>query len=155
MVDVQERALGPLEQEPLAVGDGAMEPGGRVADVRPQALGQAEVLVGDLARVERREVGQHRGEQAVLVVDDPAEVLAELLGVEQVADADAVHAPDLNSLGFALVGGRLVAGNEQPTALFVYENTDYSLEFFLTAKEFNERLMDNPDYAELLEEEDH
>ena len=35
-----------------------------------------------------------------------------------------VHAPDLNSLGFALVGGRLVAGNENPTALFVYENQD-------------------------------
>ena len=35
-----------------------------------------------------------------------------------------VHAPDLNSLGFALVGGRLVAGNENPTALFVYENSD-------------------------------
>jgi len=36
----------------------------------------------------------------------------------------AVHAPDLNSAGFALVGGRLVAGNEQPTALFMYENAD-------------------------------
>lgn len=36
----------------------------------------------------------------------------------------AVRAPDLNSLGFALVGGRLVAGNENPTALFVYENSD-------------------------------
>lgn len=35
-----------------------------------------------------------------------------------------VRAPDLNSLGFALVGGRLVAGNENPTALFVYENPD-------------------------------
>ena len=34
----------------------------------------------------------------------------------------AVHAPDLNNLGYALVGGRLVAGNEQPTALFMYEN---------------------------------
>jgi len=33
-----------------------------------------------------------------------------------------VHAPDLNSVGYALVGGRLVAGNEQPTALFMYEN---------------------------------
>ena len=30
--------------------------------------------------------------------------------------------PDLNSVGYALVGGRLVAGNEQPTALFMYEN---------------------------------
>jgi anti-sigma factor RsiW len=36
----------------------------------------------------------------------------------------AVHAPDLNALGFALVGGRLVAGNESPTAMFVYENAD-------------------------------
>src|SRR5204863_3243313 len=36
----------------------------------------------------------------------------------------AVHAPDLNGAGFALVGGRLVAGNEKPTALFMYENAD-------------------------------
>ena len=35
-----------------------------------------------------------------------------------------VHAPDLNGLGYALVGGRLVAGNEFPTALFMYENSD-------------------------------
>jgi anti-sigma factor RsiW len=35
-----------------------------------------------------------------------------------------VHAPDLNVLGYALVGGRLVAGNEKPTALFMYENAD-------------------------------
>ncbi|MEP6655783.1 MAG: anti-sigma factor [Betaproteobacteria bacterium] len=36
----------------------------------------------------------------------------------------AVHAPDLNNVGYALVGGRLVAGNEKPTALFMYENAD-------------------------------
>jgi len=35
-----------------------------------------------------------------------------------------VHAPDLGSLGYALVGGRLVAGNENPTALFMYENAE-------------------------------
>ena len=35
-----------------------------------------------------------------------------------------VHAPDLSGLGYALVGGRLVAGNEFPTALFMYENSD-------------------------------
>ena len=33
-----------------------------------------------------------------------------------------VHPPDLNSAGYALVGGRLVAGAEQPTALFMYED---------------------------------
>lgn len=31
-------------------------------------------------------------------------------------------APDLTGVGFSLVGGRLVAGNEKPTALFMYEN---------------------------------
>jgi anti-sigma factor RsiW len=35
-----------------------------------------------------------------------------------------VYAPDLNALGYALVGGRLVAGNEKPTALFMYEDAD-------------------------------
>ena len=35
-----------------------------------------------------------------------------------------LHAPDLNGVGYALVGGRLVAGNEKPTALFMYENAD-------------------------------
>jgi anti-sigma factor RsiW len=33
-----------------------------------------------------------------------------------------VQAPDLTSAGYLLVGGRLVAGNERPTALFMYEN---------------------------------
>ena len=35
-----------------------------------------------------------------------------------------LHAPNLNAVGFALVGGRLVAGNEKPGALFMYENAD-------------------------------
>ncbi|MDQ2964168.1 MAG: anti-sigma factor [Pseudomonadota bacterium] len=35
-----------------------------------------------------------------------------------------LHAPNLNAMGFALVGGRLVAGNEKPGALFMYENAD-------------------------------
>ena len=35
-----------------------------------------------------------------------------------------LRAPNLNSMGFALVGGRLVAGNEKPGALFMYENAD-------------------------------
>ena len=34
----------------------------------------------------------------------------------------AARAPDLSSVGFHLVGGRLVAGNQSPTALLMYEN---------------------------------
>jgi anti-sigma factor RsiW len=36
----------------------------------------------------------------------------------------ALHVPDLHSVGFSLVGGRLVAGNEKPGALFMYEDAD-------------------------------
>ncbi len=35
-----------------------------------------------------------------------------------------LHAPNLSDAGFSLVGGRLVAGNEKPGALFMYENAD-------------------------------
>jgi anti-sigma factor RsiW len=38
--------------------------------------------------------------------------------------ASPMHVPDLTALGYSLVGGRLVAGNEKPTALFMYENAD-------------------------------
>ena len=34
------------------------------------------------------------------------------------------HIPDLGALGYTLVGGRLVAGNEKPTGLVMYENAD-------------------------------
>jgi anti-sigma factor RsiW len=35
-----------------------------------------------------------------------------------------MHVPDLTGVGFSLVGGRLVAGNEKPTGMYMYENTD-------------------------------
>lgn len=43
--------------------------------------------------------------------------LTRRLGVE-------IPPPDLSSVGFSLVGGRLVAGNEKPTALLMYESPD-------------------------------
>jgi anti-sigma factor RsiW len=36
----------------------------------------------------------------------------------------ALHAPNLHAMGYELVGGRLVAGNARPAALFMYENAD-------------------------------
>jgi anti-sigma factor RsiW len=47
----------------------------------------------------------------------------------------ALHAPDLNGVGFALVGGRLVAGNEKPGALFMYENADHQRISLLVRKD--------------------
>jgi len=46
-----------------------------------------------------------------------------------------VHAPDLNGIGFSLVGGRLVAGNEKPAALFMYENADHQRVSLLVRKD--------------------
>ena len=43
--------------------------------------------------------------------------LTRRLGVE-------VPPPDLSGMGYTLVGGRLVASNEKPTALLMYENAD-------------------------------
>ena len=43
--------------------------------------------------------------------------LTRRLGVE-------VPPPDLTGLGYRLVGGRLVAGNEKPMALIMYETAD-------------------------------
>jgi|SRR5688500_3150391 len=43
--------------------------------------------------------------------------LTRRLGVE-------VAPPDLTGVGFSLVGGRVVAGNEKPMALLMYENAD-------------------------------
>jgi anti-sigma factor RsiW len=36
----------------------------------------------------------------------------------------SVNPPDLSAAGYALVGGRLLAGNEKPTGLLMYENAD-------------------------------
>lgn len=52
-----------------------------------------------------------------------------------------LHAPDLRAMGYDLVGGRLVAGNERPGALFMYENADKQRISLLVRKD-NERTPD-------------
>jgi len=49
-----------------------------------------------------------------------------------------LHAPNLHAMGYELVGGRLVAGNERPGALFMYENADKHRISLLVRKD-NER----------------
>ena len=76
--------------------------GDALRTIRPMEVGhvlaqlQLQVRVMCIRRrVDRSKIRQHRDEQLVLVGDDPAEVLAEPLGVEQVADADAVDTSHL------------------------------------------------------------
>lgn len=49
-----------------------------------------------------------------------------------------LHAPNLHAMGYDLVGGRLVAGNQRPAALFMYENADKQRISLLVRKD-NER----------------
>jgi anti-sigma factor RsiW len=137
-------ALDPLLSEPIPqrLLDAAARPPARWRRMLP-ALGAAALLgvgcgIGWLARdavLERAGTPTTFAKQAALThalyasdVNRPVEIwaaeekrlvtwLSRRLGFP-------VHAPDLNGFGYALVGGRLVAGNEKPTALFMYENAD-------------------------------
>ena len=73
-----------------------MQPRGRVANERLQPIGIAQVFVNDRHGIERLEVGEHGRQQPVLVRNDPADVLAELVGrMVEVPDPDAVHPANL------------------------------------------------------------
>ena len=52
MIDVEERSLRALEEDPLTSLGGGEQHLGRVADVRTQALGESEVLIGNRLGVE-------------------------------------------------------------------------------------------------------
>ena len=100
MIDVQQRALRPFEQQPLAPRQRLVQPRRRVADKRPQLLGVLKVLVGDVPGVERLEIRQHGGQQPVLVVDDPVQPLAKHGRVEEVGNPDAVDPADLVAIAW-------------------------------------------------------
>ena len=72
-----------------------MEPGDGVPYLGLQAVGVTEVFVGDGGGLEGFEIGEHGGEEAVLVIDDAGEALAEGRGLVEVGDADAVDAANL------------------------------------------------------------
>ena len=95
MIDVQQRALGPFEQQAAAFVQRLVQPRCRVADERPQPLGIAQVFVGDGPGVERREIREHRPEQPVLVIDDPRQPVAKRPGMVEVGDANPVNPADL------------------------------------------------------------
>ena len=72
MVDVEEAALGGLEQDVLALGDGALEEAGRVGDVRAELLAVTLVLLEEGSRVEGAGVGGEAPQKAIFPLDDSA-----------------------------------------------------------------------------------
>ena len=96
MIDIQERPLGPLEQEPLALGEGLMQPGRRVPDEGPQSCSAYSRYSSATAPASKGSNSvKHRRQQAILVVDDPAQPLAKNCGMEKVRHPDPVNPTDL------------------------------------------------------------
>ena len=93
VVDVEVVSLGALKQHDLALVQGVVQLAGRVADHRPDALGEAEQVVGDLGGIDRALVVELH-QQLVLAQQRRLDLLAQQGLVEQVLHADA-HAVDL------------------------------------------------------------
>ena len=86
-VDVEERALGALEEHVLVLVEGGVHEQARVADEGLHALAVAEELVGDLVGVEHADVVALQ--QEVLLLQRRLDLAAQDLLVEQVLHADA------------------------------------------------------------------
>jgi len=93
VVEVEERPLGALEEDELAVAQRLVDQQGRVGDVRPQPSRVGLVAVGDLLERERLDV-VHALEPDVLLGERDLDLLPQDLRVEDVLDAD----PDPRSL---------------------------------------------------------
>jgi hypothetical protein len=112
VIDVEHGAVRALEQHALAVCDlvGDVERG--VGDVRAQPLGVQRVLVADLVEVDRRPaVDLHQLDVALL--EQARRALAEVLGIEQVDDAQlAARTLVLVVWSDAAAGGADLLGTE-------------------------------------------
>jgi hypothetical protein len=102
VVEVEQRALGSLEQDALARGEGLVDEERGVRDERPQPPRVALVAGGDVLEGERLVV-VHALQPDVLLGEGGLDLLAQDLRVEQVLDAD----PD--------PGGLVGVGRPDPT----------------------------------------
>ncbi len=82
MVEVEERALGALEQHVVAAPQRVLDEPGGVVEVRRQARAPGRGLVDQ--RVDREAGGAHGVEQQVLVGQRAADPLAQDLAIAQV-----------------------------------------------------------------------
>ncbi len=88
VVDVEERALGSLEDDVVSTSKGVLDQPGGVGQVGSQALAPGHRLGDQRFGVEGRRPG-HRREQRVLVRQDPGQAVAEGRLVEQVLHPEA------------------------------------------------------------------
>ncbi len=93
MVEVEQRAVCPLEQDALALAERAIDEQRRIGDVGPQALRAGLAALGELFELERLGTVDAL-EPEVLLRERHLDLLPQDLGIEQVLDAN----PDSKSL---------------------------------------------------------
>ncbi len=89
VVEVEQNALRPLEEDVVAAHDGVVHGARSVAHEGPNLLGQRHVLGGDLRGDSARRAAQLRGRTARCAVDVRVQPRAEALRPQQIADAQA------------------------------------------------------------------
>ena len=88
MVDVEERALGSLQEDVVAAPEGILDEPRHVGEMRSQPSAPGEALLDERLDLEPL-VRQERAEHGVLLGQDPGELRAQRVGVEQVLEAQA------------------------------------------------------------------
>src|SRR5262249_43787130 len=112
VVHIEQAALGRLEQDAPTVAEGLVQEAGGVGDVRAPLGGVAEVLGAPLVGVEGARVGRAGAQQAVLALHDLPQAVEQVVGVQQLLDADGVGAA-----GLVLVTGADAAAGGADAAL--------------------------------------
>ena len=88
MIEVEQRALGTLEEDVLAGGEGRLDERGRVHDPVAERRAPGQRAFVERLEVERLEVGQ-RGSQRVLLFHGPLERRTQDRRLQEIAQADA------------------------------------------------------------------
>ena len=92
VIDVEQTPLGPFEKQAFALLHGLIQQAYGVLDVRPHLFGVAEVFSTQRVGIELFRGCRGCRDYLILAGDDHAQPLAQVLGVQQFADADAVGA---------------------------------------------------------------
>ncbi len=110
VVNVQQRALGPLEEHVLTLSQGFVHQQGGVNDIRPQPLGAGPVFRQDRLHLQRL-LAVDRRQKSILLLQSPAQLLLKDGHIQKVLHPQAVarhlvgvgrpNAPTSGAQGFA------------------------------------------------------
>ena len=99
MIDVEQAGVGTLEEDPASIGQAVVQQVGGVGDVGTQTLAEGGIALGEVDRIQRRGPDAEGRQLGRSDRADHVQLLAQVVGVEQVAHADRRRAVDLVGVG--------------------------------------------------------